>query len=317
MGAGCSRAPPVAPAVDVPPKCLVLHSQHALAIPGLELALLENPMAVRAQYDFASSTAEDMVALLERLEKQHGKFACIALAPLGPDRPPTERVGAEECRWEISEQLVMSDPSGLIQPKNEIRVVLEALGRATVEHGRVDLLSCDVLATWACPEAKWPKLMAFGDIEEVTACRFTASRNMLHGNPIEGSEDDEWPMESDGSIDVRAAYLVPPLGATTRLRASALRQRYVLREQLGTGQFATVYRATRRFDPTDTSTKAPLNMRHRLFSISTAHSLLNDPKELSTRPSLSPATTRLSFSSSSPRGVSPQGLEPNAVPMRC
>ena len=244
MGGGASKPRPVAP--SGPPMRLVLHSEYATALPRFTEMLDENAAAVvREKYDFNNLDLQKLTALLTSLVKEHGPFASVALAPLGPGRPPAPPNEAEneECRWEISDALVLTDPVSLTDASHPVRVALEALGKATVDGGRVDLFTCDLLGTWACPEKKFPKLMPFHGIEETASCRFTASKNMLVGNPL---EDDEWPMETDASVDARAYYFVPPPGVFTKLHRSAMRQRYLLGQELGRGNFAAVYRARRR-----------------------------------------------------------------------
>lgn len=57
-------------------------------------------------------------------------------------------------------------------------------------------------------------------------------------------------MESDASIDARSTYFVPQSGggAGGKLKVGALRERYVVADELGRGNFATVRRAVRRED---------------------------------------------------------------------
>lgn len=236
-------------------KRLVLYSNFAAELPSFVEALRENADSVTsAQYSFSTATAETLKALIAKLVKQNGRFASAALCPLGPNRPPASPNEAdfEDCKWELSERLVLTQASQLLRPDSPVRAVLEALGKAVVDDGRVDLLSCGLIGTWACPPTGYPTLMPFAPICEASSCRFSASRYMLLGNPIEA--EDDWPMESDETIDARSTYFLPPAGydatpegaLSSKFRVSALRKRYVLGEELGRGQFAMVRRAVRR-----------------------------------------------------------------------
>ena len=60
-------------------------------------------------------------------------------------------------------------------------------------------------------------------------------------------EEDEWTMESDEMIDVRAIYfVVGGVEGSSRVKESKLRKLFILGDELGRGNFAVVVRAVRR-----------------------------------------------------------------------
>ena len=61
---------------------------------------------------------------------------------------------------------------------------------STVDGGSVDLLSCGVLGTWACPQSHWPRLRGFRSLEALAACRYNACCHALTGDPLQS--EDEW-----------------------------------------------------------------------------------------------------------------------------
>jgi hypothetical protein len=252
MGGGASKSRAGKPTKErgsggAEKKRLVLYSEHAAELPAFVEALRANAMrVVSSPYSFEAASADSLRQQVAKLAKQHGRFLSIALCPLGPNRAPGtyDEAEMEDCHWELSAQLVLKQASGLLRVDNPCRQVLEALGKATVDGGRVDLLSCGLIGTWACPESAFPSLMPLAPICESAGCCFTASKHMLTGNPIES--EDEWPMDSDVTVDVRATYFLPPAGEPSRFRVSELQRRYALGDELGRGAYAVVRRAVRR-----------------------------------------------------------------------
>ena len=257
MGCGSSkRVKPTGP-------CLVLYSNFAAELPNFEEALRQCGTAC-ARYDFATATAEYFSAILSRLVKEHGPFERIALAPHGPHRPPRPSIPqGHECWWELSEAVIMTDPTQLSQVRHPAREVLVALGKATVAGGCVDLLSCAILSTWACPDSMWPVLPGFRSIEEEASCSFAACAHALGADsPL--SADDEWLMETNDSINIKHTYFLPPpskpsplptvLDAqlayaqanASEIHTSPILEHYTLGATLGRGRFAVVHRASRR-----------------------------------------------------------------------
>ena len=208
---GCAPSRRVSPNESAA-KRLVLYSQHASEMPNFEEALRQCGTTL-VRYDFETATSDHFVMLLKQLVKKHGLFERIALAPHGPNRPPpaaarpADAFAPGQCHWELSTSVVMTDPCQLSQQQNPARDVLVALGRATVTDGHVDLLSCSLLQTWACPASKWPTLLGFVSIEEEAACHFAASTHACEGNPLQS--EDEWLMETDESRNIKQ-YFLPP-----------------------------------------------------------------------------------------------------------
>jgi len=234
---------------------LVLYSEHAAELPQFEEALQGvSAYTVGVRYKFSDQrtgavAASELLALLRGLVKKHtgGKgFTSVALIQHGPNRPPEALKAGEECRWELTANLVLTDPAQLLKEDDPVRRVMVALGSATVPGGRVDLLSCALLKTWACPEHKWPQLMPFVPIETETSCHFTASEHLLDAEAW--ASEDDWAMESDAAVDIKASYFLPPEDAAPLglLRVSAMHKKYNLGEVLGRGQFAVVRHATLR-----------------------------------------------------------------------
>lgn len=246
MGGGASKAS----VTKDRSKRLFLYSEHALGLRGLEAALQDNPHTVGSSYPFETSDEQTLPLLLKKLCRQHGRFSSIAVASHGPTRPPSPPRDDETFRWSLSKHVVLTDPTELQTPGTPFRSVLEAFGMAVVDNGRVDLLSCGLVGTWAAPPKAFPSVMILGPIEEKTSCRFTAAKNLFAhgGNDIAAAE--EWPMDTNEIVDVRASYFLPPeqggVATSCTLKESQLRQRYVLGDELGRGNFAVVHRAERR-----------------------------------------------------------------------
>ena len=131
-----------------------------------------------------------------------GPFESIALACHG-DGP------SSGFAWKISTHVFVTEPSAL---GDGVTSVLTALGKATVEGGRVDLFACSLLAT---PEGK----LTFESIQRATATHFAASDD-LTGNARGaealneggggrgrggGTRGQDWIMESDG-VNVKPLY---------------------------------------------------------------------------------------------------------------
>lgn len=263
---GCAPSRKIAPHEPAALR-LVLFSQHAAEVPKFEEAL-KSCGTTLVKYDFETTTSDHFVALLKQLVKKHGHFERVALAPHGPKRPPPPSVANEDsyapgqCHWELSGSVIMTDPCQLSTKGNPARNVLVALGRATIPGGSVDLLSCSLLSTWACPPTKWPKLLGFISIEEEAECHFAACTHACEGNPLQS--EDEWLMETDESRNIKAGYFLPPenqpssisgilstqLGYAkanaSLIRVSDVFQNYAMGGVLGRGSFAMVRQATRR-----------------------------------------------------------------------
>ena len=116
-------------------KRLVLYSEHAAAVPSFAAALHDNAEVVGAQYAFETATHKTLLAQLKTLVKMHGRFASVALAPLGPDRPPKPPEDTDDCCWEVSATLVQTSASQLLKADEPMRKLLEGLGQATVDEG--------------------------------------------------------------------------------------------------------------------------------------------------------------------------------------
>lgn len=196
MGCGISHsAPAVAPdrlGRGGPPPRLVLFSEHAAEIPNFEEALRQCG-TMSQQFSFEHATSTDLVGMIAALVSQHGLFERVAFAQHGPKRPPpaepSDGADVQGCFWELSQNCVMTDPCQLSLDPHPARDVLVALGRATVPGGGVDLLSCALLSTWACPRKAWPQLRGFTSIEEQTDCRFSASMHALQSDPLQSEEE--------------------------------------------------------------------------------------------------------------------------------
>jgi len=137
----------------------------------------------KALYNFETQTVNELVAIIRAVVAANGKFKSIALASHGP---------SSEGVWSLSKNVVLdlSDPT-----KGGAMAVLEALAEGVEKNGRVDLLSCSLIAT---AEGK-----AFlQELETRTGCNFAASTDKT-GNPSDSSTD--WVMESD-NVDIRPLY---------------------------------------------------------------------------------------------------------------
>ena len=179
-------------------------------MPNIEAALAACGTTIFARYSFDETSAAELISLIETLVARHGHFERIAIAPHGPERPPPspQQGSIAECMpWEISAQVVMSDPVQLVDAAHPVSMVLHALGHATVEGGAVDLLSCTLLGTWACPESAWPRLRGFWEIESTTKCQFAASVHALSGSPLQS--EDEWVMDTNEALSIKQAYFLP------------------------------------------------------------------------------------------------------------
>jgi hypothetical protein len=146
-------------------------------------------------YSFNSpGNADELVKLIENSVASisiSGKgFESIALANHGPK--PSDDTSFE---WAITKDISIKSVDELKDPNNCVRRVLEALGKATIEGGRVDLFACNLLAS---EEGK----AIFKEVEALTKCNFAASTNKT-GNPT--SKDTDWVMESD-NVDVKGMY---------------------------------------------------------------------------------------------------------------
>lgn len=245
-------------------KRLFLHSERAACMPRL-LEALEAAGTIAVAFSFERSTASDVVELLDRLVMEHGAFERIAYAPHGPDHPPPafeESDGSGGCLWELTSSAVMTNPVQLSDDSHPARKLLYALGAATVPGGVVDLLSCSLLGTWACPPHAWPRLRGFALIEAHSGCVFNASTHSL-GQPHALTSGDEWLMETNEAESIKHAYLLPgptsDANRTARLEAQLaherkhrhliriadIRRQYELGAVLGSGAFGTVRVATR------------------------------------------------------------------------
>lgn len=200
---GCAASTAIAPS---PPERLMIFSEHAAAMPNFEAAL--QAVGTRTlRFNFETANAADLIASIEGLVAAQGQFERIAFAQFGPEHAPQAATSEDECFWELSKNCVMTDPTQLSQADHPARQLLVALGRATVKAGFVDLLSCGVLATWACPRRAWPTLKGFSSIEAEADCHFNASTHALAGSPLQS--EDEWLMESDEALNIKQAYFLP------------------------------------------------------------------------------------------------------------
>uniref|UniRef100_A0A7S2JA38 Protein kinase domain-containing protein n=1 Tax=Haptolina brevifila TaxID=156173 RepID=A0A7S2JA38_9EUKA len=278
MGCGVSR---IAPLPMDPPQCgprLFLYSDCAAKMPRL-LEALSTCDTVSEQFSFADFTVANFVDKLHMLVKSHGSFECIALASNGPDcvSVPKAYGDGRPWLWELSRHVVLTDPMQLTDTSHPVRQVLAALGKATTDGGRVDLLNCSLLRTWACPESAWPKLKALHSIEDEACVHFTASTHMLQYHRALQSED-EWVMESDEFISIKQIYLLPaepvalPDGSSVSMSDSQLEyvkshgdlvqmapvhRRYKLGAVLGDGAFGIVRLGIRRVGGTVDETLGP------------------------------------------------------------
>ncbi len=252
MGGGSSKPDP---AIS---RRLIIYSELTTQLPGFtDVMKAIAPAVVGWQYCFAGPKATDadqFVAQLSKLVKQYTQgrgFESIALITHGP-KPPAPPPEGEDCLWELSGRIVLTDPSHLLRDSHAVNQVMRVLGGSTTRGGRVDLLTCGVLNTWACPEHKFPQLMPFASIEESTSSTFVASTHLLDLETW--SSDDGWPMDSDNSVDIKASYFLPPTGAAAApglLKVSELHRKWKLGRVLGRGQFAVVHHATLRAPPAD------------------------------------------------------------------
>ena len=139
-------------------------------------------------------SVDELVQMIERavrdLSASGAGFQSVALANHGPAAAAD---GGFE--WAITSTIKLANAAELQDPQNGVRRVLEALAKATVDGGRVDLFACNLLAT---EEGK----AVLKEIEAVTKTNFAASTNKT-GNPTQ--KDSDWVMESDG-VDVRDLY---------------------------------------------------------------------------------------------------------------
>lgn len=262
MGCSVSRVTPDAVLNrSGPAPRLVLYSEHAAAVPNFEKALQQCGTKLH-RFDFEASDSSDLRIVIDRLVAEHGPFDRIAFAPHGPGRPPlpAARDGQDhECWWELTKNVVMTDPCQLSSEEHPARQVLFALGSATIPGGSVDLLSCAILSTWACPQAAWPSLRGFNSIEAEADCRFTACAHALSEDPLQS--EDEWLVDSDESLNIKQLYFLPqPEGKDAMseaqlayaaanaalIKVAPIWRHYVLGVMLGRGSFATVREGTRR-----------------------------------------------------------------------
>ena len=246
---------------------LMLYSEHAAEVQKFEEAL-KACGTVHIQFSFEHATADALTQLISRAVKTHGLFERIGVAPHGPNRGPPMHLaqsigdGADCAPWELAANIVLTDPIELTRDSHPVHQVLMALGRATVDGGAVDLLSCSLLSTWACPQSAWPRLRGFSQLEEAAKCVFNASTHALAGSPLQS--EDFWFMESDDSINLKQTYFLPSGSSTEHIiseeqlayarahpelvRIAQLNQNYILGETLGKGNFAVVKNATKRAD---------------------------------------------------------------------
>jgi len=162
---------------------------------------------LKAEYKFGNIEddpeaidAKGFVELIKKMKKKTTKgkgFRSIALACHGPPGKTSNTF----C-WEISERIQLNDDKELLDETNPVRMVMEALGDAVLDGGRVDLFACSLLGN---PEGK----EAFAQIEELTGTNFAASTNKT-GNPNDAESD--WVMESD-NVDVKPLYFVQNMAA--------------------------------------------------------------------------------------------------------
>ena len=145
-------------------------------------------------FENAEGTADVLVKVIEcaarDLSASGAGFQSVALANHGPAAAAD---GGFE--WAITSTIKLTSADELQDPQNGVRRVLEALAKATVDGGRVDLFACNLLAT---EEGK----AVLKEIEAATKTNFAASTNKT-GNPTQ--KDSDWVMESDG-VDVRDLY---------------------------------------------------------------------------------------------------------------
>ena len=145
------------------------------------------------KFENAEATADVLVKVIEcaarNLSASGAGFKSIALANHGP----AAAEGSFE--WSITSTIKLTSAGELKDPQNGVRRVLEALAKATVDGGRVDLFACNLLKT---EEGK----AVFKEIEAATKTNFAASTNKT-GNPTQ--KDSDWVMESDG-VNVRDLY---------------------------------------------------------------------------------------------------------------
>ncbi len=146
------------------------------------------------KFENAEGTADGLVKVIEHaarnLSASGAGFQSVALANHGPAAAAD---GGFE--WAITSGIKLTSAAELKDPQNGVRRVLEALAKATVDGGRVDLFACNLLAT---EEGK----AVLKEIEAATNTNFAASTNKT-GNPTQA--DSDWVMESDG-VDVRDLY---------------------------------------------------------------------------------------------------------------
>jgi len=148
----------------------------------------------KIEYDYDTQTAEGLIELIECAVANFGLFRSIAFAC----KAGKDAAAAQGYKWALTASLIVGDESALAdkehQEVQQVRSVMQALGRAVVPEGRVDLLSCELLAT---PAGK----SFFELIQQETATHFAASDDIT-SNVRQGGD---WIMESDG-VDIKPLY---------------------------------------------------------------------------------------------------------------
>jgi len=148
----------------------------------------------KIEYDYDTQTADGLIELIECAVANFGLFRSIAFAcHAGKDA-----AAAQGYKWSLTSSLIVGDESALSDKEHheaqQVRSVMQALGRAVVPEGRVDLLSCELLGT--------PAGKAFFElIQQETATHFAASDDFTC-NLRQGGD---WIMESDG-VDIQPLY---------------------------------------------------------------------------------------------------------------
>ena len=128
MGGGSSKPDP---AIS---RRLIIYSELTTQLPGFtDVMKAIAPAVVGWQYCFAGPKATDadqFVAQLSKLVKQYTQgrgFESIALITHGP-KPPAPPPEGEDCLWELSGRIVLTDPSHLLRDSHAVNQVMRVLG---------------------------------------------------------------------------------------------------------------------------------------------------------------------------------------------
>jgi len=188
-------------------KTLIAHAIAALTAKRLvfvasdtphkaELLGVLQPQCIAVEYDAATATATDLIALVHAAVAKNGghHFASVALANSPAGAGFEWRVGAGY-EWRVSDAVVVADATSI---GDEVISFVRALGAASVRGGRVDFFSNPLLAS----DVSGP---TFERIASLTESHFAASDDLAGSAVLDASRG--WIMTSDGT-DVKPLYFV-------------------------------------------------------------------------------------------------------------